>query len=338
VAQRKAGPDPTVARSGRGRPALLVTALGWVVLAPVAAVALARLVAWDSRSVLVGLNALTPVLYLPAWAVAVVAGAFRRWALLGAALVLVVAHVGFELPEVLAASDVAPAVGSAPHLRVFDANVFAGNSDAGGYAQEIGRSNPDVVVLQESTPAFLAALDATGALDGLTYRVTVPRSDPAAAAVVSRWPLTEDDIVSVRGRPILVRATVDFAGRPVRLFAFHSIAPVGGGRQEWAADLQALGTAVVAEPRPVLVAGDFNATWGNRSFRRLLGLGLTDAAAARGQPFSMTWPRNRDVVPPLVRIDHLLTSPALVVVRIGTGSGRGSDHRPLLADVALLPG
>lgn len=51
----------------------------------------------------------------------------------------------------------------------------------------------------------------------------------------------------------------------------------------------------------------------------------------------MTWPRDRGVLPALVRIDHVLTSDQVVVTRITAGAGAGSDHRPLIADVALVP-
>ena len=95
--------------------------------------------------------------------------------------------------------------------------------------------------------------------------------------------------------------------------------------------------AVRAERLPVLVAGDFNATWGHRAFRRLLGAGLTDAAAARGRPFQMTWRQGR-LVPPLTRIDHVLTTDGLAVTAIRTGDGRGSDHRPIVADIVRTAG
>jgi len=310
---------------------------GWLVIAPLLAVTAARLVAWDSRSVLVGLNAATPLVFLPAWPVAVVAGALRLWALVGVACVVVVAHASFVLPEVLAASPLPAAAKSAPGLRLFDANVFEGNGDAGGYAEEIRRSRPDLVILQEPSPAFVAAIEASEVLRDLPYRVSVSRSDPFAVLVASRWPITGDEVVSDRGRPILVRASVTVGGEAIRLFAFHAVAPVGGTREEWEAELAALGKAVSAERRPVLVVGDFNATWGNRAFRHLLNLGLVDAAAARGDPFQMTWPRNRRFVPPFLRIDHVLTTEPLVVTRIGAGTGHGSDHRPIVADVVRTP-
>ena len=282
------------------------------------------------------LNALTPVLYLPAWVVAVAAGLARRWALFGLAVAVAAAHAAFVLPELAAAEPVPAEARSAPTLRLFSANVFAANRDVAGYAEEIAAADPDVLALQEATPAFLAGLEATGVLAGLPHRITVDRDDPFAAALLSRWPLRNDDVVSVRGRPVLIRATVEPADVPIRVYAAHAVSPIGfGGRAEWVADLRAFAAAVAAERLPVLLAGDLNATWGHRAFRDLLDAGLEDGAAARSRPFRMTWPRHRRLLPPLARIDHVLTTEPLVVVRISSGVGRGSDHRPLRADVAL---
>jgi endonuclease/exonuclease/phosphatase (EEP) superfamily protein YafD len=84
----------------------------------------------------------------------------------------------------------------------------------------------------------------------------------------------------------------------------------------------------------MLMVGDFNATWGNSGFAALLHDGLTDGAAARGQATDMTWPSGA-VVPPFVRIDHVLTGARLAVTQITSKPGFGSDHHYLLAAVAI---
>jgi endonuclease/exonuclease/phosphatase (EEP) superfamily protein YafD len=82
--------------------------------------------------------------------------------------------------------------------------------------------------------------------------------------------------------------------------------------------------------------GDFNATWGNRGFRAILSTGLTDAAAARGDPFDFTWSQTLPILPPIIRIDHVLTGgDAVTVTAIETHPGPGSDHRDLTATVAV---
>jgi endonuclease/exonuclease/phosphatase (EEP) superfamily protein YafD len=84
----------------------------------------------------------------------------------------------------------------------------------------------------------------------------------------------------------------------------------------------------------MLVVGDFNSSWDNRRFLAILHEGLTDGAAARGDALAMTWP-NDAIVPPLVRIDHVLTGAHVAVTSIRTKAGYGSDHRYLLATVAV---
>jgi endonuclease/exonuclease/phosphatase (EEP) superfamily protein YafD len=48
----------------------------------------------------------------------------------------------------------------------------------------------------------------------------------------------------------------------------------------------------------------------------------------------MTWP-NGAVVPPFVRIDQVLTGTRLAVTEIAAKPGFGSDHRYLIATVAI---
>jgi len=306
-----------------------------LVIVPLAGLAGARFLVWDATPVLVAANAVTPFVYVPAWPVVVLAAVLRRWGLLGTAGLVVVAHLVFVLPEVLAATAVPHNARRAPRLRLFTANVLSGNRDVRGYAEEIRHTRPDVVVLQEASPPFLAALRETGALSELVDTVVIPRLDPFAMVVASRWPLSEEEILPAQGRPVVLRATVTLPGREARLLAVHAMAPTSGHLKEWEDDLELVRRSIVGDRRCLLVVGDFNATWGNRPFHRLLDRGLTDGAAARSAPFAMTWPRNRRFVPPVVRIDHVLTGNGAVVTNIRSGSGEGSDHRPLIADIAL---
>jgi endonuclease/exonuclease/phosphatase (EEP) superfamily protein YafD len=117
----------------------------------------------------------------------------------------------------------------------------------------------------------------------------------------------------------------------------HTLAPFPAYWREWVAALAAVNRSVRASgDSRMLMVGDFNATWGNRGFDALLGDGLTDGAAARGQALAMTWP-NGAIVPPFVRIDHVLTGGGLAVTEIAAEPGFGSDHRYLAATVAVRP-
>jgi endonuclease/exonuclease/phosphatase (EEP) superfamily protein YafD len=41
--------------------------------------------------------------------------------------------------------------------------------------------------------------------------------------------------------------------------------------------------------------------------------------------------------PALMRLDHVLVSPGVEVQAIREGVGQGSNHRPIIADLVLLP-
>ena len=109
-------PPPGLRRTLGGHPGDLVL-LGWVIVAVLAVFALLRIVAWDSLEPLIVVNALTMVVYLPAWIIAIGAALVRHWLLMGAALVVVAAQIAFVLPELTAASPLPPWTRTAPIVR-----------------------------------------------------------------------------------------------------------------------------------------------------------------------------------------------------------------------------
>jgi hypothetical protein len=62
---------------------------GWLLASALGVIAMVRLLSWESRSTFIALNALTPILLLPARHLAIVAGILRRWAVLAAGGLLV---------------------------------------------------------------------------------------------------------------------------------------------------------------------------------------------------------------------------------------------------------
>lgn len=325
-------------RARRRRLRAALRGLGWVVVGLLAVVALARLVAWDDLEPLVVANALTPVLYLPAWLVVAVALPARRYALGLVALAVVAAQVAFVLPELAAARPLPGWEASAPSLRLLDANVNDGNRSMSGYARQIRAERPDLVTFEEATPADAAQLAGDGALAGLPYRSEVDRYDPWAFAIASRYRLDPVRVVSLFGRPLVVETVVHGPWGALSLWVVHTVAPLPWSWRQWASQLSLVARLVRRRgPGRLLVVGDLNATWQNAGFRRLLGRGLTDAAAARGDPFAMTWPQGLPVLPPLLRIDHLLAGRAVAVPAIRVQEGPGSDHADELATVAVRP-
>jgi len=327
---------PTVVPARRRRLPVWATVIGWVVVVPLAVVAVLRLVAWDRTDVLALVNTATPVVYLPAWIVAVAAVVGRRTVLAVAAVLVVVAQIVFLLPEILAAEPVPPWAARAPTLSLLDANVWNENHSMAGYATQIESTRPDLVTLEEATPFEVAQLDRSGALARLPDQVEVRRPDQKAFLVASRYPLSDTHLVTYGASPFIVQTVIHLPWGRQDLWVVHTTAPLPEAFAEWQGQLALIARLVRAHgPTGLLVVGDFNATWGTRGFRTILDTGLTDAAAARGHPFAMTWLQTGFPLPEFVRIDHVLTGGRVAVTRIATGPGPGSDHRDLHATVAF---
>lgn len=314
--------------------------VGWAVVAVLGLIALLRVVAWDSVEPLIVLNALTFIIYLPAWVVAAAALIARRWWLAAAAVVIVAAQLAFVVPELSAAAPVPAWTRDAPVVRVFDANIDKSRSFQAGYVRAIEQDRPDLITLEEVTPLALRSMEASGVLASYPYRCAAPAFGADGFLVASKLRLTGCQVQTEIWdgniwTPYMVEATLWSKAGPVALRVVHTLAPFPAYSQEWSAAMAAVSQSVRASgDTNMLMVGDFNATWDNRAFTALLHEGLTDGAAARGKATDMTWP-NGAVVPPFVRIDHVLTGARLAVTEIASGPGFGSDHRYLAAIVAV---
>ena len=337
----EAGETHAPRRWYRGSPAVWASlrVAGWLIVVVLGLVALLRLVAWDSVEPLIVLNALTPIVYLPAWGVIAGALVARRWWLAAAAAVIVAAQLAFVGPELFAAAPVPAWARHAPVVRVFDANIDHSLQFQAGYVRAIEQDRPDVVTLEEFTPEALQSMVASGVLAGFPYRCVAPTPGATGFLLASRLRLTNCQVQTVLWdgyrMQYMVKATLWSPGGPIALRVVHTLAPFPAYWHEWSAALAAVGQSVRADGvGTMLMVGDFNATWGNQAFVALLHDGLTDGAAARGKATDMTWP-NGAVVPPFARIDHILTGARLTVTDIAAKPGFGSDHRFLVATVAV---
>jgi endonuclease/exonuclease/phosphatase (EEP) superfamily protein YafD len=313
--------------------------LGWAVVVVLGFVALIRLVAWDSLEPFIVLDALTLLIYLPAWVVMIGAGIGRRWWLALASLAIVVAQVVFVAPEFLAAAPVPTWTRHAVTVKVFDANIDKSYQLQPGYVHAIEADQPDLVTLEEFTPGAMYSMIASGVLAEFPYRCAAPASGATGFLVASKLRLTgcriETAMWDGQPAPYMVDATLSTRAGSVTLRVVHTLAPLPSYWREWSAAFAAIdGSVRAGNDARMLMLGDFNASWGNAGFTALVHNGLTDAAAARGDALDMTWP-NGALVPTFVRIDHVLTGSQLAVTKITTYPGFGSDHRYLLATVAI---
>jgi endonuclease/exonuclease/phosphatase (EEP) superfamily protein YafD len=120
----------------------------------------------------------------------------------------------------------------------------------------------------------------------------------------------------------------------LRFVAFHSVAPRRRDVAQWRSDLAHL-PDWCAGPPPAIIAGDFNATFDNSTFRHAIA-GCGDAAAQRGAGLVPTWPT---WFPPWIgpQIDHVLATSGITAETFQVRHIPGSDHRAVIARLHLSP-
>ena len=220
-------------------------------------------------------------------------------------------------------------------FTVVTANLSHRNSDPRRFLDWLTREPADLVLLQEVTPAWAAAL---ATLPGYPHRHLIVRSDPYGIGVLSRWPTNglEARDFAGDGLPSLVGRLV--AGREeVMLAAVHTHWPLLPGlmhRRDLA--VSKLAEEVRQYPGPWIVGGDFNLTQYSPVFRRLLEeAGLRETRPHRA--WAPSW--RADFWPLGIRIDHILITRELCAEPAEVGPEIGSDHRPVRARLrARAPG
>ncbi|GAA1363852.1 endonuclease/exonuclease/phosphatase family protein [Catellatospora chokoriensis] len=259
-----------------------------------------------------------------------VAGLRSRWAVLAVA-VLMAAQVALLAPRFMPDRRHVPA--QAPELRVATLNANVGAADPAALVRLVQTERLDVLSVQQLPTAGIAALTAAGLDTLLPYHELRPEYD---SSIYSRFPLTRGGPLSADTAWPQTTAEVTVGGRTVRLVAVHTYYPVGDP-DRWTRDMRALAEVARDNGPDTVFLGDFNATLDHTPMRELLAAGLTDTHAELGRGWARTWPVGMTPLPPLVQIDHVLHGSGLAGVSVGERTVPGTDHRAVVAVLALLP-
>jgi endonuclease/exonuclease/phosphatase (EEP) superfamily protein YafD len=232
-----------------------------------------------------------------------------------------------------------PPKADGPTLRVMSVNLLMVNEHKAGIVGEIASARPDVVLMQEYTPQWHEALQAGVGRD-YPYTRTIAQDDSFGIAVYSRVPFVgevDDALHLGRGVTPQMRAVVNFAGHDVALYNIHLLPPrgldyVSEHRLQFADVLDRLR----AERMPYVLAGDFNFPETCPQHNDVLAAGARESHEIAGQGRGATWPVNAVFrYLPGLRFDHVYLGRGLTAVRHEVGVGEGSDHRPVVVDVAM---
>lgn len=308
--------------------------VGWMVVAALLAAVGARVrpVRWIPLAI--GVRGVERRLLIAAYPVALVAALARRRALSVVAGALVALHV-FVSVRGRGGRRPHPVADGSLRLRLVTANLLCSNPDIPRLADEIADEDADVVLVQEVTPEVLAVLRRSRLWSAYPHRRVAPRPEFHGAATFSRLPVVFDAVLDVAGSPML-RTDLATPHGPVRVVNVHTVAPLTLGQvRRWERQMDWLGAFTDADASPVILAGDFNATGDHAPFRRLMRGRLRDAFDAVGRASGATWPIGHRFLPPLLRLDHVLTGGDIEVDSLRAVPGAGSDHARLVAELGI---
>lgn len=319
-------------------------ALGWIACTGLIALIVTRYVDIvanvDEGSGLAVAFDVLPVLLFAAWVVAIAAFLTDHWLLAAIGAALIVYHLAVVLPRLIAARK--PRwVKHAPTLEVVVANVFVDNKTPRDAARQLVATSADVVIVVESTAAFMATFDEVGGSDTYPNRVSDPDDDgDYAVTLASKRDLGPRSRMTSVGPLKLAIADIDVGGVSTLVVALNPMATVDpGGHETWKEQIEILRELVPTLTGPLIIAGDLNTTRYRPEFEQLLELGLRDAFDSLGKGLDPSFKLGADgvlaKVGAVARLDHALVTDTVCPLSVENLEACGSDHLPFKLRVAV---
>ena len=254
---------------------------------------------------------------------------FDRWrAVTGAVVCLAVNLLALNwfLPETAAA----PMAGQDTPVKLSTFNIWGGNDALEHVESFLRHESPDIAVLQEVRPKALPWLDRVK--DVYPYQVHCAHQLHCGLALLSKFPVADPRWSDrTKSSPPMVWGRVYIPKQdgviPVTVIGTHfAWALPNRGQFQNKESLKAVMNGVDGE---VVVLGDFNATpWSHV---------VSDLAAGTDTKlvhrFLPTWPATGPA--PQFPIDLMFVSRGIGRVNVARGDVFGSDHRPIIAELAL---
>ncbi len=251
---------------------------------------------------------------------------WRRMNKHAAAVILLAAvNYSFVLPFYFSK----PAVPTHKPNRAMLLNLLASNGNSAQVLETIRTADPDLVVLEEFTPAWAEHLEALHSV--YPHRISRPQTDCFGICLLSKYPIRNGGIIEISraGLPS-VTADIYLPDGKITVIGTHPLPPLGGRASGLRNEQLAALPAIIQQQRlPVLLIGDLNASPWTPHFRSLIqSSGLKNSM--KGFGFQPSWPADRFFLK--IPIDHILHSETIAVYNRMVGQSVGSDHLPVIVD------
>lgn len=217
-------------------------------------------------------------------------------------------------------------------VKLLHANVFSGNDEYERLFDLIDVERPDVIFLQEISKEWQ---DATVRLhEDYPYHYVEAREGNFGIAMFSR--VAPDSVAHVDSPPLdypTIVATMTVNGEALTLINTHPTVPVSRLQYEARNEqLRSIAALVNQATGAVILTGDLNASvWGSNYRKLEASTGLRNTR--RGFGILPTWPTFMPFA--MIPIDHALVSDGIGIVETRTGARIGSDHLPLIVELAV---
>jgi len=221
---------------------------------------------------------------------------------------------------------------AATPLRLVSLNVHTANNQHELVRQLLRDYDPDVALLLEVNATWIEAL--SDLRDRYPHWHTEVREDNFGIALGSKRPLVHASTLQLgnAGLPSVV-AQLAVSGRTITVIGTHPLPPVSSAHTALRnQQLQAVAEYAAGLTGPRIVAGDLNTTPWSQCFQSLRSTArLKDSA--QGEGLARTWPSQSFLL--RIPIDHCLVSHDIQIHDVGVGPHVGSDHLPLVVDLAM---
>jgi endonuclease/exonuclease/phosphatase (EEP) superfamily protein YafD len=231
-----------------------------------------------------------------------------------------------------AVAAVSPAASGAPPIEVMAANVFFRNHSARRLLELVREESPDVLLLSEYTHEWAANVDELRR--DYPYHVELPEWRADGIALYSRFPFDGAEIFALGTMPAIEARVLTPSG-PLTIFGVHLRSPSSPRRAAHRdRQLRLLADRIATRSGPVAVVGDLNITPYSPPYGNFLRrTGFTDTRI--GRTLRPSWPTYLPIFG--IPIDHCIVSPDVTILAHRTLRRIGSDHYPILAELALPP-
>jgi vancomycin resistance protein VanJ len=202
-------------------------------------------------------------------------------------------------------------------------------------------SEADVIALVELSPLNADALK-ENLLAEYPHRVLFGKHFDGKG-LLSRYPIERHEMFTLMTARPYIEAQVSVEGHPVTVFVVHAPAPNYRQLEVRSAYCEPEINMLIQRGKldtPTIYLGDFNFIAQSATYRLLVNAGLTDTFRAAGKGAGLTFPTRfqyaRIRLPLMLRIDYIWTTKHFKALASHVGLGYGSDHLPVVSDLALV--